>query len=229
MESTIQRDANKRLEWLLRRARVDAREYQTLLERDPHTAQVRLAGMAHALVPTGVLSRDLPQALDRLSGPHAVAVVMYQIGYLIGHAHCKHFLESSGRVDEELLYRVMSGPFHFAWAGYGDVDLLVLDVREDQGFAVLWETGNSFSAAEAIRAGERRRSCYMQAGYSAGWCSMATGLPLVTTELACRAEGVRYCRFLISHEDATDRRMTEARFHHERCHYHVVSARMPAP
>ena len=97
-------------------------------------------------------------------------------------------MRSSPIVDwiEHEVIRVLTGPFHLAWTGYGDVDLLVWEPHLDKPLAVLWESENSVGALEARREQERTRACHLQAGYSAGWCTAATGIRLETRELACR-------------------------------------------
>lgn len=206
---------------------VDMSEYQTRLARETHLAQVTLAGLRHVLVPTSVVSRELPRVLTELTSPEAAGLVMYQLGYLTGAAHAERFFEDRGIGPEEPLYRTLTGPFHFAWAGYGDVNILLIEPHQDERFVALWETGNSFSAREGMAAGERRRACYTEAGYSAGWVSTAMQLPLATQELACRTEGVRFCRFLIADAQRMRSRLAEIRFHQPRETYRAVSARMP--
>ena len=39
----------------------------------------------------------------------------------------------------------------------------------------------------------------MNAGYSAGWCSVAFNLDLTATEMLCKAKGDLCCRFIMSH------------------------------
>jgi hypothetical protein len=204
------------------------REYQGRLHRDPAAAKVTLGGASHALVPTQVVARGFPDALRQLVGPDVAFTVMYRFGYLIGKAQSEAFFEDRAIEPSDVLYRVLTGPFHLAWAGYADVDLLVWEPYTDARFAILWESDTSFSARDAL--GERRaRTCSLQAGYSAGWCTVATGLPLEACELACRAEGVSHCRFLIGHADQVRDHLLDARFHQPTDRYGVRPARIVAP
>ncbi len=199
--------------------------YQELLVRDPTHAQVSLAGVNHALVPTHVLARDLPQELTQILGPELAPSVMYKLGQLIGGAHAKAFFANHGCFPE-LNYRVLSGTIHFAWAGYGDVELLIFEPRLDKNFLVLWESHNSFSAKEAIDDGIRRRACDLQAGYAAQWCEEATGLPIEVVEIACRAEGVATCRFVMTRKDRASHWVYEPRLHRPTRDYSSISARV---
>jgi len=215
---------------LIERALEDMREYQGRLQRHPAAAQVTLAGVPHALVPTHVIARGFPAALHELVGADTAPLVMYRLGQLIGRGQAEAFFEDRGIDAGDHAYRLLTGPFHLAWAGYADVDLLVWEPRLDERFAILWESDNSFSAREtAADDPPRARACHLQAGYSAGWCTHATGLRLETSELACRAEGVRHCRFLIAHGERMQERIENPRFHRTTGSYGIRPARIVAP
>lgn len=203
-------------------------EYQQLLVRDPSHARVSVAGVNHALVPTHVLARDLPLELVEILGAEVAPTVMYRLGRLIGGTHADTFFANREIGSTEPQYRVVTGPFHFAWAGYGDVDLLLWEPHPDENFLVLWESHNSFSAQEAINDGVRKRACDLQAGYAAGWCTAATGLPIEVVEIACRAEAVATCRFVMAHADCVSKRVSEPRLHRPTRQYRAIPARMPS-
>ena len=204
-------------------AAADVAEYQASFVREPGGARIQVAGVPHALVPASIVARDLPLALARRGGPEAVALVLYELGALIGGSHAARYFEDRGIDPQDRLTRVAAGSAHFAWSGYGDVDVLLLDPVWDERIAILWESTNSISAEESSRAGRRVRGCHMQAGYGAGWCNAATGLKLRAVELACRTEGAHRCRFLLGEETRLDELATEPRFHHTRDHYTVHS------
>lgn len=212
---------------LIERAMRDMREYQLHLVRDAGSGHVALRGLGHVLVPTQVMARELPRVLGELLDEATTGILLYQVGFLTGRAQAEAFFAERGVGEDELLYRVLTGPFHFAWAGYGDVDILLLETGAPERFVALWETRDSFSAREGLAVGERRRTCHVQSGYSAGWLSAATGLPLGAHELACRTEGVAHCRFLVAHEEALGRCLSEMRFHLPRGRYAVIPARAP--
>jgi hypothetical protein len=212
---------------LIARALGDMQEYQQRFDRDPAVAQVSLGGMSHALVPTHVLARELPRELMEIVGQELAPIVMYRLGFLVGRSHAAAFFEDRNISTEEAEYRVITGPFHFAWAGYGDVELLIWEPKIDCDFRVLWESDNSFSARESQKDGCRSRACQLQAGYSAGWCTESTGLPLQTYEIACRAEGVSHCRFLIAHRDRVRQQVLEPCMHLPTKSYTITHARTP--
>lgn len=217
------------LPMLIARALDDMTEYQERFVRDPSHARVSVAGLTHALVPTHVLASDLPVELVEILGPELAPAVMYRLGRLIGGRQAAAFFADRGIGLAEPQYRVLTGPFHFAWAGYGDVQLLLWEPHLDTDFLVLWESDNSFSAQEAINDGLRKRSCDLQAGYAGGWASEATGLPIEVIEIACRAEGVTYCRFVMAHQDQVLAQIRNPRLHRPTRQYRVTPATMSRP
>lgn len=213
-----------RLSKLIACAVDDMTAYQDLLERDPGHARVSLAGVNHALVPTHVLAHDLPEELVEILGAELAPTVMHRLGRLIGREHARAFFADRDVGTAEMHQRVLTGPLHFAWAGYGDVNLLLWEPHPDEDFMVLWESRNSFSAQEAINAGLRKRACNLQAGYAAGWCTEATNLPIEVVELACRAETRSTCRFVMAHADSVSRWISEPRLHRPSGQYRSTSA-----
>jgi predicted hydrocarbon binding protein len=210
---------------LIARALDDMREYQEHFTRDPGLARVSLAGVPHALVPTHVVACDLPGELVELLGAELAPTVMYRFGHLIGRSHAAAFF-TDRQIGIEPQYRALTGPFHFAWAGYGDVQLLLWEPELDEDFLALWESDNSFSAREALNDRCRSRACHLQAGYAAGWAADATGLPIDVLEIACRAEGVSHCRFVMAHRERMSQWMVDPRLHRPTKQYNLEPARM---
>jgi predicted hydrocarbon binding protein len=207
----------------IERAEEAIREYEAGLRRDASQARISLGDLPHALMPTSVIGRDLVRILEEALGPEAGPVVMYSLGKQIGVAQASAFFAVHAEPDP--VFRVLAGPFHLAWAGFGNVELLVWQPELDERFALLWQSDSSFSALEALTGPRHKRACHLQAGYSAGWCREATGLPLEAAELACRAEGLTRCRFLISHGERIERNLADPMFHRATKDYRVTSLR----
>lgn len=210
---------------LIQRARDEVGEYQRRFTRDPGTGAVSVAGSPYLLVPTGVLGRDLPAELRESIGPEAAADVMYRLGYLTARSQAHRFYADLGIGMDEWEYRLVTGPFSAAWTGHGEAEILMWEPTLGEDFLVLWESANSLAAREAIATGVRHRACHLYAGYSAGWCSEATGQTLQTKEVACRAEGVGHCRFMITHTKHMRRHLTDPRLHQPRSDYDVLHTR----
>jgi predicted hydrocarbon binding protein len=173
------------------------------------------------------MGQELPRELRKIIGEELAPVVMYRLGYLIARNQAKAFYLDRQIDPSETEYRVMAGAFHIAWAGYADADVLVWEPEPNEDFVVLWESDNSYCAREAIEAGVRNRACGLLAGYATGWGTEATGVPLETNEIACRAEGVSHCRFLVAHRDRIKQRLLDPRLHLPTSRYDAISTRTP--
>jgi predicted hydrocarbon binding protein len=209
---------NRPLELVVDRARRDVGEYLKLLDRDPHV-----------LVPARVISRDLLRIATEAVGPAGAAQLVKRLGREIGRASAEAFLGHRESDGVDPVYRLLTGSMHLASAGFGDVDLLVFEPTFDERFAVLWESENSSSARNSVQEAGRSRVCHLEAGYSAGWCSVATGLPVEARELACRSEGVARCRFLVAHAGRFEAALADPRFHQPSAEYSVTPVRISAP
>jgi hypothetical protein len=203
----------------------DVADYQSRFIREPGAPQqVSLGGVQHALIPASIFARDLPSVLARSDAPEVVALVLYELGSLIGTTHARGFFGYRDIPESHRLYRVLTGPSHFAWAGYGDVDLLLVGETGTLENVFLWESSTSFSAAERTPTGRRARSCHMQAGYASGWVSDAMGMAMRATELACRTEGADRCRFVLCEDGRTGDVIADERLHQPRSHYPTLRA-----
>ena len=47
-------------------------------------------------------------------------------------------------------------------------------------------------------------TCFMNSGYSAGWCQESFGIPLISREILCRAKGDPFCRFVMAQRHKLD-------------------------
>ncbi|MCW2985804.1 MAG: narR2 [Conexibacter sp.] len=203
-------------------ARDEVGNYQRRLERDPGSGAVTLADSPYLLVPTRVVGRELPAELRETIGPELTADVMYRLGFLTGRHQARTFYENRGIGMDRWEYRVLTGPFSAAWTGQGEAAMLVWEPSPNDDFLVMWESDNSLAAREAIASGVRSRACHLFAGYSAGWCSEASGQALQTTEVACRAEGVAHCRFIVAPPGRMQAHLSDPRLHHPSKDYDVL-------
>lgn len=210
---------------MIERAREEAGTYQHRLTRDPTTGAVVLADEPHLLVPTRVVGRDLPAELRESVGPEVAAEVMYRLGFLTAASQAAAFYADRGISEQEWEYRALAGPFYAAWTGQGEAEMLIWEPSPGEDFLVVWESGNSLGALQAIAAGVRARACHLFAGYSAGWCSEATSQRLETREIACRAEGLAHCRFVVAHPERMEHHLADPRLHRPTTDYDVLPTR----
>jgi hypothetical protein len=207
---------------LIARAAQEVQDYQTKLQREPTKARVSLSGEPYVFLSARSLALTFPQMINETFGLRIGDKVIYQLGYIIAFAEAEHFFQARNISLKELDYRVLTGTLYSAGTGFGNVELLDQKLCRDHTFHALWETPNSFSAEAAIASGLPGRYCHIQAGYAAGWCSAATGLELACQEIACAAEGVKKCRFLIAHLQHLTSKVSDPSFHKPRSSYYVI-------
>ncbi len=73
----------------------------------------------------------------------------------------------------------------------------------DENYYLLYDHPYSFESDSWLNAKKPSTHpvCVMNTGYSSGWCEHAFGLPLVATEILCRAKGDEACRFIMAPPD----------------------------
>lgn len=191
--------------------------------------RLSLAGVPQVLIPSHVVACDLPRKLVELLGAEAVPEIMHALGCLVGSSHAATFFAQRPHDRSEVDFGLLTGPFHGAWAGYGDPKILLYEPKLNDQFLIMWESDTSFSAQEALRTGTRGRVCNLLAGYAAGWSAEVTGLPIEAVEIACRAEGVAHCRFVLAHRDSFAHVLADPRLHHSTGHYGSAPAMVFSP
>ncbi|MEN6542897.1 EAL domain-containing protein [Parvibaculum sp.] len=173
--------------------------------RDPTKGTVEVSGERFVLVRGAALSIEFFDFIRRLFGQserEAVSMasqVLFDLAHALGKADAEHFHRMMGLTDP--LSKLSAGPVYFANAGWAFVDLHEQsNPTPDENFYLLHDHPYSFEADAWIRAGRRSdfAVCHMNAGYSSGWCEESFGLPLVTTEISCRAKGDDMCRFIMA-------------------------------
>lgn len=132
----------------------------------------------------------------------AASQLLFDMAKAIGISDANDFHERTGVTDP--IRRLSAGPIHFAYSGWAYVDI---DERSnpvpDENFCMLYRHPQSFEADSWISMRKQTDfcTCYMNAGYSSGWCEASFDIPLVARELTCRARGDAACFFIMSQPD----------------------------
>jgi two-component system, cell cycle sensor histidine kinase and response regulator CckA len=180
--------------------------YFTKRQEEPACAQISFSGERFVLVRGASMSTeffDLVSALYRDRGEQAAREVaqafLFDLAHALGKADAAAFHRETGLVDP--LQRLAAGPHCFAYTGWGTVHLLDESVyATDESFTLVYDHFESFEADAWIKSGRHPDFpvCVMNAGYSSGWCEQSYSMPLVATELECRARGDARCRFVMA-------------------------------
>ncbi len=175
---------------------------------DPAKGAIEISNERFVLVRGAALSIEFFEVVKRLfthSEQEAAGIasrVLFDIAHALGKSDACHFHKSMGLSDP--VSKLSAGPIYFAHTGWAFVDISGESKPEpNENFYLLYDHPRSFEADAWIGAGRRSDFpvCLMSAGYSSGWCEESFGLPLVATEVSCRARGDDACRFIMAPPD----------------------------
>ncbi len=124
---------------------------------------------------------------------------LFDIGHVLGIADAKCFHAKMGLHDP--VEKLSAGPVHFAYAGWGFVEILPeSNPSPDENYFLKYHHPYSFEADSWLSRGQRSQDavCIMNAAYSSGWCEASFGIPLTAVEIACRARGDASCTFIMA-------------------------------
>jgi predicted hydrocarbon binding protein len=158
---------------------------------------------------------DMYPALEHSEALDASARVMYDLARAIGQSDGRHFHEAT-RVQEPI-EKLSTGPIHFAYTGWAKVSILPESApTPDEDYFLVYDHLNTFEAdAWLAKKGKVDHcTCYMSAGYSAGWCTESFGVPLDAREFTCRSKGDERCRFVMAHRDHLGEKLEQWRKEH---------------
>ena len=126
--------------------------------------------------------------------------ILFDIAHTIGKQDARNFHTKMNLKDP--IEKLSAGPVHFSHSGWAFVDILPESKpTPDENYYLIYDHPFSFEADAWKKVGKRSDCpvCVMNAGYSSGWCEESFGIPLVTSEILCRAKGDEVCRFIMAH------------------------------
>ncbi len=188
------------------RASRDLAAHFQRIDIDPARAMIGIGEDRYVLVRASALSLDFQDTLVQLYADRgereALAIArgfLFDIAHTIGLHDARAMHEQLGSDDP--LVRLSGGPVHFAYTGWGLVDIKEESHPEPgEGFCLIYEHTYSFESASFLRAGRASKVpvCILQAGYSSGWCEASFGLELTAVEVTCKARGDAACMFVMA-------------------------------
>ncbi len=191
------------------KAEHDVRSYFEQRTENPAEATIEIAGQRYILVRGDSLSVDLfgllkEQYLDAgdQEATDASRSMLYDIARTIGRMDARNFHDKMGLKNP--LEKLSAGPIHFAFTGWANVEISPdSSPSPNEDFYLLYDHPFSFESHAWLQAGKQADFpvCLMNAGYSSGWCEESFGIPLMATEITCKARGDQACRFIMAHPD----------------------------
>jgi PAS domain S-box-containing protein len=178
---------------------------------------IEIAGERYILVRGASLSVDLFEIMKehyRDAGEEEATNVarsfLFDIAHSIGKMDARCFHRKMGVKDP--VEKLSAGPIHFAYTGWAFVDISPESrPSPDENFFLLYDHPFSFESDAWISTGRKSDFpvCVMNAGYSSGWCQESFGIPLLATEITCKARGDEACRFIMAHPSKIEQTIQE--------------------
>jgi len=182
------------------------KEYFSSFQHTPTKGTITIGGERYILVRAASMSvlfldhiKNMYPALSEHESIAAASSVLFDIAHTIGKADAAAFHKASAVTDP--VAKLATGPIHFAYSGWGYVDISPESrPTPDENYYLIYDHPHSFEA-DAWLSNRGKTTfcvCFMNAGYSAGWCEESFGIELHTQEITCRAKGDDHCRFIMA-------------------------------
>ncbi|MFH1652833.1 MAG: PAS domain S-box protein [Pseudomonadota bacterium] len=199
----------KEFEPIFERAEKYVKEFFSKRSDDPTKGIIEISDERYILVRAASMSVDFFGAVKdiyRDEGEEKATEIakgmLFDIAHAIGKQDARNFHKKMNVTDP--IEKLSAGPIQFAYSGWAFVDIFPESKpTPDKNYYLIYDHPYSFESSSWEREGKRAHSpvCIMNAGYSSGWCEESFGIPLVATEIMCKARGDEACRFIMAHPD----------------------------
>jgi predicted hydrocarbon binding protein len=169
------------------------------LERNPEKGEIKISDVRYLLVRAASMSIQFRKELNAIYGLRTANQIIYNFGRACGVQDAKMFHQRLGLTDPAM--KLAAGPVHFAHVGWAFVDIFPESAPSpDENYLLVYDHPFSFEANSYLEEGIKAEGsvCFMNAGYSAGWCEISFGVELAAKEITCRAKGDKQCIFVMS-------------------------------
>jgi two-component system sensor histidine kinase/response regulator len=197
----------KEFEPIFQKAQEYVGKYFKEKREDPSKGTIEIFGQRYILVRAASMSVDFFETVKNLyrdtgdeEALNVARSLLFDIAHAIGKADAKNFHK---RMDlKDPIEKLSAGPVHFSHSGWAFVDIFPESKPSpDENYFLIYDHPFSFESDAWLKAGKKSDFpvCVMNAGYSSGWCEESFGVPLVASEIMCRAKGDDVCRFIMAH------------------------------
>lgn len=224
----------KKIKPLFDNAQQTVKEYFSHLKLNPTHGSIEINDERYVLVRASALSHDFLKTIQHLyadQGEKAALAIgkdfLFDIARVIGKNDAIRFHAEMNLTDP--IAKLTAGPVHFAYTGWGFVDILPeSNPSPDDNYYLIYNHPYSFEADSWIRYGHKSATpvCVMNAGYSSGWCEESFGLQLTAVEITCRAKGDKTCTFIMApphkiEEHIEQYKLKSPLLHNKKLHYDI--------
>jgi len=206
----------KEMEPLFEKAEKFVQDYFKGFKHDTGQGVLSIGGERYILVRASSMSVEFFEyingmypGLNEIEAAEAASSILFDMAHAIGKADAMDFHRRMGVTEP--LAKLSFGPIHFAYTGWALVDIFPESrPSPDENYYLIYDHPNSFEADSWIKKntppGESHpviktdiQVCFMNAGYSSGWCEQSFSVELTAQEILCRAHGDGCCRFIMGH------------------------------
>lgn len=174
-------------------------KFFTGLERHPEKGEITISDVRYLLVRAASMSIQFRNELSAIYGLRTANQIIYNFGRACGIQDAKMFHQRLGLTDPAM--KLAAGPIHFAHVGWAFVDIFPESAPSpDENYFLIYDHPFSFESSSYVEAGVQSTEpvCFMNAGYSSGWCEISFGVELGAKEITCRAKGDKRCIFVMA-------------------------------
>ncbi|MFH1702634.1 MAG: ATP-binding protein [Nitrospirota bacterium] len=197
----------KQFEPIFKKAQDYVDKYFKKRKDDPSKGTIEIFGERYILVRAASMSIDFFESIKNLYKDQGeeeafdvARQLLFDIAHAIGRQDAKNFHKKMKLADP--IEKLSAGPIHFSHSGWAFVDIFAESrPAPDESFYLIYDHPFSFESDAWLKSGKKSDFpvCVMNAGYSSGWCEESFGVPLVASEIMCRAKGDEACRFIMAH------------------------------
>ncbi len=197
----------KQFEPIFQKAQEYVSTYFSQKKEDASTGTIEVFGQRYILVRAASMSVDFFDTIKGMfkdwgeeKASEMARSLLFDVAHTIGKMDARNFHQRMGLQDP--IEKLSAGPIHFSHTGWAFVDISAESKpTADENYYLIYDHPFSFEADAWEKSGKKSSACVctMNAGYSSGWCEESFGIPLVASEIMCKAKGDSACRFIMAH------------------------------
>jgi signal transduction histidine kinase/predicted hydrocarbon binding protein len=197
----------EQFEPIFQKAQDYVRRYFSEKKEEPSRGKIEIFGKRYILVRAASMSvdffdtiKDMFKDLGDEKASEIARSLLFDVAHAIGKMDARNFHQKMGVQDP--IEKLSAGPIHFSHTGWAFVDIFAESrPTPDENYYLIYDHPFSFEADAWEKSGKKSSFCVcaMNAGYSSGWCEESFGIPLVASEIMCRAKSDSTCRFIMAH------------------------------
>jgi signal transduction histidine kinase len=197
----------EQFEPIFQKAQDYVRRYFGEKKEEPSKGKIEIFGQRYILVRAASMSvdffdtvKDMFKDLGDEKASEITRSLLFDVAHAIGKMDARNFHQKMG--VQNPIEKLSAGPIHFSHTGWAFVDIFPQSrPTPDENYYLIYDHPFSFEADAWEKSGKKSSFCVcaMNAGYSSGWCEESFGIPLVASEIMCRARSDSTCRFIMAH------------------------------